>query len=55
LAAGVCENTMRAWADAGMWCPDDPGGHRRIDRESLSTMDGMDHEVILEIARGLGN
>jgi len=56
LFAGVCENTMRAWADAGhVVSQRTPGGHRRIDRESLLSMTDADQQVALEIARGLGN
>lgn len=49
LSAGVCENTIRTWADAGIIVSRrTPGGHRRIDRESLVPMD-QDEAIALEI------
>lgn len=53
--AGVCVNTMRKWADEGLVDGDrTPGGHRRIDRESIDRMlGGQARAEALAIVRGL--
>lgn len=55
--AGVCANTMRIWADSGYVASKrTPGGHRRIDRESLdapSPNEVQEAELIRNILKSL--
>lgn len=52
--AGVCHNTMRAMADRGdVRVRRTPGGHRRIDIESLDSPSPAEVEA-LAIVRSLG-
>jgi excisionase family DNA binding protein len=53
--AGVCPNTMRKLVDEGeVDAGRTPGGHRRVDRESIDGYFNRDQEAALAIVRDLG-
>ena len=54
--AGVCPNTIRRWADDGLLDGDrTPGGHRRIDRESIDRMlGGRARDEAVAMVKSLG-